>query len=265
MILYNEIESLFFRLNVPRETIEKDYCITWILAALSFLTEKEGIVFYGGTAIKKAYFPDFRYSEDIDFISLKNLRSGEVFNIIDRLYAVIKNKANINFFTEKESIRSNENRLQFFAAYDGFQETGVNKKIKIDVSSGIELFQPPALRKIHCNYSDMKNLTVKLLVYTREAIITDKISTILSTTRNEPRDLYDLWFLLKNGNLDYGVVKANFKNKFGYPLNFSFVIPGLHNIMYKDRWASRLSHQMHELPDFNRVLKETEEMIRKRF
>jgi predicted nucleotidyltransferase component of viral defense system len=66
MIHLGEIEKLSAKFGVSAEIIEKDYCINWLLVALSFLKEESGLVFYGGTAIKMVYFPVYRFSEDID-------------------------------------------------------------------------------------------------------------------------------------------------------------------------------------------------------
>lgn len=54
--------------KVRDKQIEKDYILSWILHGLSqesFL--KNNLVFKGGTALKKFYFQDYRFSEDLDF------------------------------------------------------------------------------------------------------------------------------------------------------------------------------------------------------
>jgi predicted nucleotidyltransferase component of viral defense system len=71
MIPLAEINQAAEKYRVPAETIEKDYVICWILKCLSASKLKDGFVFYGGTAIKRMYFEDHRFSEDIDLISEK--------------------------------------------------------------------------------------------------------------------------------------------------------------------------------------------------
>lgn len=265
MIHLSEIENFSSKLGVLKETVEKDYCITWLLIALSSLKkESEDIIFYGGTAIKKIYFPDYRFSEDLDFIGLGGLKTDRILNLWERLYAVIKDKANINFSTERETVERQETRLQFFIVYDGFPELeGLNKRVKVDFAFDFQLFQKPVLKRLYCGYSDMKGLISKLSTYTLEAIVTDKISTILNTTRTEPRDLYDLWFLLKNCNLKIDIIKSNFESKLGYALDWTIVTPHLHNIIYKERWLSRLSRQVANPPDFDKVSKEIEQNLKR--
>lgn len=264
MIHFSEIENLSSKSGVPREVIEKDYCITWFLIAAPSLIESKEIIFYGGTALKKIYFPDYRFSEDIDFISTKDYKTENILDLMERLYTALRNKVNINFSTEEETIERQGSRLQFFIAYDGFPESGaLNKRIKIDFAFGSELFQKPQPKKLYCGYSDMKGLNARLFTYSLEAIVTDKIGTILSANRTEPRDLYDLWFLFKNCNLNYNKVKSIFKSKFGYALDWTTVMPSLHSLIYKERWENRLLRQVANLPDFDKVLKETEQGLKR--
>ncbi len=258
MIHFSEIERIASKAGVPAETIEKDYCITWILTAVFSKTENTDIVFYGGTAIKKAYFPDYRFSEDLDFISQGELGIDDIVGRMERVYGSVKDEVNIILSTDKGTVKTQGDRSQFFITYDGFPEISMDKRIKIDVMSKGEFLQKPVTKSLRCGYSDMKKLRAKLRVYAPEAIVTDKIATILSPVRAEPRDLYDLWFLLKNCRLDSRVIRANFKKKFGYELKPETITLNLHNALYKDRWNNRLSNQIANLPDFDKVLRETE-------
>ena len=263
MIHFSEIENFSAKFGVPKETIEKDYCVTWLLIALSRLKESKDIIFYGGTAIKKIYFPDYRFSEDLDFIRPQDLKTEDILDLMERLYGFIKDKVNITFSTDKETVEKQKTRLQFFVVYDGFSELSLNKRVKIDFAADSGFFQKPVLKKLYCGYGDMRGLAPKLFVYTLEAIVTDKIGTILSTTRTEPRDLYDLWFLLKNCSLDFSAIKSNFKSKFGYDVDWTVIAPNLYNLMYKERWSRRLSRQITNPPDVDNVLKKTEQSLKK--
>lgn len=56
------------RLGVPWEVLERDYLLSWILAGISQVPSlRATLVFKGGTALKKCYFGDYRFSEDLDF------------------------------------------------------------------------------------------------------------------------------------------------------------------------------------------------------
>jgi len=55
------------RFGVPPEVIEKDYLLSYLLAGIAAVPDLAGLRFKGGTALKKMYFGDYRFSEDLDF------------------------------------------------------------------------------------------------------------------------------------------------------------------------------------------------------
>ena len=68
MIKVKEISSTTAKAHVGDIQIEKDYVISWLLYGIAnnpFL--KEHLLFKGGAVLKKAYFPAYRYSDDLEF------------------------------------------------------------------------------------------------------------------------------------------------------------------------------------------------------
>jgi len=93
MITYSQIQRLAAKQGLPEEIIEKDYLIELVLSSLAkdeFF--KERLVFRGGTALKKVYFPDYRFSEDLDFLidGVEDLKRYE--QRIDKLLATINSE-----------------------------------------------------------------------------------------------------------------------------------------------------------------------------
>ena len=73
MIKPSEVQQKATRLGVRDHQIEKDYVLSWILwgiASHAELTKK--LIFKGGTALKKVYFEDYRFSEDLDLLWQRN-------------------------------------------------------------------------------------------------------------------------------------------------------------------------------------------------
>ena len=65
------------RLGIPWEALERDYLLSWILAGISRTPVlRDTLVFKGGTALRKCYFGDYRFSEDLDFSTLKGIPTG---------------------------------------------------------------------------------------------------------------------------------------------------------------------------------------------
>ena len=64
-------------LGIPWEALERDYLLSWILAGISRTPVlRDTLVFKGGTALRKCYFGDYRFSEDLDFSTLKGIPTG---------------------------------------------------------------------------------------------------------------------------------------------------------------------------------------------
>jgi predicted nucleotidyltransferase component of viral defense system len=59
------------------EVLERDCLLSWILAGISRHERLcETLVFKGGTALKKCYLGDYRFSEDLDFSGLAGVPVG---------------------------------------------------------------------------------------------------------------------------------------------------------------------------------------------
>lgn len=67
MISLKELKRLAGREGVPQAVVEKDYALSVVLKAIAGSELANGVVFKGGTAIRKAYFREARFSEDLDF------------------------------------------------------------------------------------------------------------------------------------------------------------------------------------------------------
>ena len=68
MISKQEIMEEAKKHNLPPNTIEKDYVLSWILAGISESKQlHDDWIFKGGTCLKKCYFETYRFSEDLDF------------------------------------------------------------------------------------------------------------------------------------------------------------------------------------------------------
>ncbi len=62
--------------GVPGPTVERDYVLAHIMAALGAMDRDHDLVIKGGTAIRLCYFKDYRYSADLDFSVLEDEIEG---------------------------------------------------------------------------------------------------------------------------------------------------------------------------------------------
>lgn len=71
MIFKREISEKANEWQVTTDTVDKDYVLGHFLHTLYNFDEYQKLfVFKGGTSLRKCYFPDFRFSEDLDFTLL---------------------------------------------------------------------------------------------------------------------------------------------------------------------------------------------------
>src|SRR6266851_4786317 len=73
--------------RIREDVLERDYCLAWFLTALSQSDLKTVLGFKGGTALKRCYFGDYRFSEDLDFTLLEALPLEEILRRLDTVYA----------------------------------------------------------------------------------------------------------------------------------------------------------------------------------
>jgi len=84
MIPEAEIRRLAASSGVDPMVIDLDYSLGWFLAGLS---QSPGIAdrlcFKGGTCLRKCYFGDYRFSEDLDFTALALIQPDEILGAIE--------------------------------------------------------------------------------------------------------------------------------------------------------------------------------------
>jgi predicted nucleotidyltransferase component of viral defense system len=71
MITKKELEEIARIKGLTLGNAEKDYLIDIALLSISKNTKNE-LVFKGGTALKKCYFGDYRFSEDLDYTLIED-------------------------------------------------------------------------------------------------------------------------------------------------------------------------------------------------
>src|ERR1700739_4236356 len=78
------------RRRIPESALERDYCLAGSLCALAASDLKPRLGFKGGTALKRCYFGDYRFSEDLDFTLREALPFEEIRARLKRVYAIVQ-------------------------------------------------------------------------------------------------------------------------------------------------------------------------------
>ena len=81
--LRNRLQQARQRLGAPWEVLERDYLLSWVLAGIDRVPALGcKLVFKGGTALRKCYFGDYRFSEDLDFSGLDGTPTGDTMEVL---------------------------------------------------------------------------------------------------------------------------------------------------------------------------------------
>ena len=66
--LKEEIQIIASEKNLSTLVIEKDYILGWLLSGIDHCPNiNSSWIFKGGTCLKKCYFDNYRFSEDLDY------------------------------------------------------------------------------------------------------------------------------------------------------------------------------------------------------
>ena len=185
-------------LRIREDVLERDYCLAWLLNALSQSQLKSGLAFKGGTALKRCYFPDYRFSEDLDFTLREPLPFDEIRARLERVYTAVQQQSGIQFAFDRQDPRARLNTHTFYLRYAG--PLPGNNDVKVDVTIEEVLSFPLEEKPVLRGYPEFADLPEDraILVYSLDEIAAEKTLALTDPTRNEPRDLYDLWYLTEN-------------------------------------------------------------------
>ena len=263
MIRPKEIQQKAREVGVRDQQIEKDYILSWILKGIAEheLLAKV-LVFKGGTVLKKIYFEDYRFSEDLDFTLIDTSFTNEqIFAWFGEVSQYVREESNIPL----EIIDNNEHEdggINFYISYTGpLGGMGSNKKVKVDISKSEKLEFEPILKSAFIAYSDIEEH--QLLCYRLEEVLVEKMRSVMQ--RMQARDFYDIWYLLEQEKMEVeyylnefvGKCAAKNLNPADFPKKLAERLPS-----YKGRWQSSLSEQIQNLTNFERVEREVLRRLR---
>ncbi len=130
----------------------------------------------------------------------------------------------------------------------------------MDITIQEKIVFPIASNPVLKTYDEYEDLPIDAIIsiYSINEIVSEKIVALLDPARNEPRDLYDLWYLATNkyvalADLAEAVaLKMKFRGKELIDVKENFVRK---ETRFKKLWNVRLAAQMAQLPEFDEVFR----------
>ncbi|MET0604732.1 MAG: nucleotidyl transferase AbiEii/AbiGii toxin family protein [Baekduia sp.] len=184
--------------EVDAKTVERDYVLTHVLAAICQQSGSRNMVFKGGTALRLCYFEDYRYSADLDFSLTGSMTTEQALDLVRAaLFALTGDLG----FTELSLSEDGK-----YIVYVG--PLGGRRRIKLDLADD-ELVEETATVGLLGRYPDQ--LDVQVCVYTLGEVAAEKLRCVIQ--RLQARDLFDLYELFDGQALDAEHVWPSFERK----------------------------------------------------
>jgi predicted nucleotidyltransferase component of viral defense system len=253
--------------RIPEAVLERDYCLSWLLVGLSRSPLRDRLAFKGGTALKKCYFADYRFSEDLDFTLIEETSWEEIERYLAVAFDETRRASGVEFRLDRLDRHSHENSHTFYLAYEGPLPSARGKTVKTDLTIRERIVLPLEDRSVLRGYEEYRDLPedARVRVYSLNEVAVEKTVALLDRARNEPRDLYDLWFLTSGGHVDLSDLvdpvlrKLEFRGLTLAQVRKAFTAE---EARYKKLWQVRLAAQMAELPEFGAVYREVRRALR---
>ncbi len=252
-------------MRIREDVLERDYCLAWLLNALSASDLRPVLAFKGGTALKRCYFSDYRFSEDLDFTLREPLTFEDIRARLELLYAFVYEHSGITFGFDRQDRQTHINSYTFYLRYIGPLPAG--NDVKVDVTLNERLSFPLRDRPILRGYEEFTDLPEgrSIGVYSLEEIAAEKTVALADPARNEPRDLYDLWHLTSNEGIPMDQLipaicqKLEFRGK---PCEGLQAAVAGKEARLEALWSRKLAYQMASLPPFEQVFRAVRRTLR---
>jgi predicted nucleotidyltransferase component of viral defense system len=274
MISDAEIRRAARRSGVEPSVIELDWALGWALWGLAeHGLLKSHLLFKGGTCLRKCYFPDYRFSEDLDFTATAWLGWDEIHNAVRDAFRMAAEASGIDFDVEEprfEVVDDEYGResLKCHRYWRGpHRRRGAARALRLDITRNEIVATDPIARPVHHEYSDLEDLgALTWRCYSLEEVMAEKLRAVLGQRKHAiARDLYDLESIQEY--VDHEVVRRILPAKLAAKdLDTAGVSPGAFRVReaeFRSDWTHSLLPLIQEaaMLDFDSVWSSVLEMV----
>ena len=206
--LYTRLQEAKRQLGAPWEVLERDYLLSWVLAGIGQVDSlSRTLAFKGGTSLKKCYFGEYRFSEDLDFSTLEGAPSGDAMERAIRescqtATGLLDEYAPVEIvcerYTERGPHPGGQEAFTIRARFPWHRQP--HTRVKVEITLDEEILKPALPRRVIHEYGEPLDAEVR--TYALEEIVAEKLRAILQHietlhtrgwSRSRARDYYDLW------------------------------------------------------------------------
>jgi predicted nucleotidyltransferase component of viral defense system len=195
-------------------------------------------------------------------MTLESILAGLV-----EVYVQVQSASGIPFRYSRGDRKKHQNSHTFYLAYEGPLPAASPKEVKVDITITERIVLPIEDRTVLRGYEEYSDLIDdnRIRVYSLDEIGVEKIVALTDRVRNEPRDLYDVWYLTSKEYVDLAMLTPEIDSKLAFrgrsrdTMGEEFKKK---EVRYKKLWGPRLGSQMSELPPFDNVFRSVRRSLR---
>lgn len=202
MIRDAEIRRIARAAGVEPRIVELDYALGWALRGIAtheYLSDR--LLFKGGTCLRKCYFPDYRFSEDLDFTATAWFDWKDLEKAVAEAFSHAAELSGIDFAAQDPKVRIIDEEygretLRFTVYWRGPHSSGGSPPgLRLDITRNEEVVFEPVRRMVTHSFSDSDTLgTVEPNCYALEEMMAEKVRAVLGQRIYAvSRDLYDIY------------------------------------------------------------------------
>jgi predicted nucleotidyltransferase component of viral defense system len=199
MIGHDEIRTKAQEFDLTTANVQRDYIFGWLIAGIyqesplgQILTLK------GGNALRKAYFPNTRFSDDLDFTTEQGLDPVSLITQFNEICRLTQDRTGVQFDLDRNRI-ANELLIDkaqtvykinlYFKDFSG-EPDHITLKVKLDVAEFSRPYLPTQERNLIHPYSDATECSTVIRCVKLEEALADKMKCLLQ--RRYCYDIFDL-------------------------------------------------------------------------
>lgn len=284
MILQKEIANLSQQYGVAKTVIDKDWVLGHFMSGIYSDEElKANLIFKGGTCLKKCWFPDYRFSEDLDFTSLSekfiftNKHLESICNHVSECAGIRTEIVSLEPMLFINKLVGYKAIIKYWGADHPKNEAPApverwQTKIKIEIILYEKIIFNSIAKILYHPYSDKITLKEPVPCYTIEEVLSEKLRALIPRSYTAPRDYYDIWYLSTNmDSLNWAVIVEGFYQKMKFKeIEFTGIeqlINSKSERMVKAAWKNSLGQQINlaALPPYELVISQLQLLMNKIF
>ncbi len=253
MITPQEIEEKSNEFGIHIANVQRDYIFGWLISGIYTVSAlKDILILKGGNALRKAYFPTTRFSDDLDFTTESAVDSQMLMSELNSVCRYIQEKTGVVFdidqnrVVDEHLIRRDKKVYKiklYFKDFYGNQEN-ITISIRVDITEYDKIYLPVQSRQLIHPYSDIIECRAEIRCIKLEEAMADKLKCLLQ--RRSSFDLFDLVkavFINEELAVDKGEIVKTFLKKTIFqpsPIAAKNLLLGIPFDFFKSFWEKHI-------------------------